>query len=301
MLKKILAILAFIPSLGWAAADSFTELNNFAGKLAEEGVTEKVPQLPYVIVAFPNRFTALYLNGELVQQIKSLSPISILSKNIDHTSIALFELLYPFENKEIRKEKIGDFVVLIDKAQEELFSLNLEKSYKKRQLEILDKSKAILQKTLRLGKLDAKEYRNFFEEIRPLLNLNTKEALFQEFNLLCETLKQWRREMSPEDWNQIIVLLIGPQLLLNKNTYEQFFQKLLNIKSGLDRLIFIDNITDPKVALRALAEIKFNRSLGEVVLGKPDAALHDIYSDLWKSYMDKIIITPDGCFYKEEM
>lgn len=297
-MKIIFIILLSFFTTPLFAQDAFTTLDNFSVQLLEDVIKRDSQKLSPVIISYPSVFIALYHNGKIDRK-DALPPKADWLKDIDHLSIALVALFYPFNERHIDEEKLQKLNEIIAASKKNLPASGFSPQQKERQQKFFDLSRNIIEKTLKQGKLSPIYYQRFFAEIRPLVNANTKDSLFYEMNQTCNQVRIWREQMSKKEWQQLTVLIIGNQVVHSKSVIEDYFKKLLNTKPDyLGRLIIMDNINTIEESLKYLANIRISAIVGQVVLADSMGVLQDVYSPFWNDYLEKTRITTEGCFAK---
>lgn len=275
-----------------APANIFTDLDNLCLENLGDAISEIVQNLPPVLIAVPDHKLILYRKGK-TETVTIATPLYQWFKAIDHISFGLYPLFYPINQTPIDKKKLEDLRAVINQVKLQLPAFSMTQKQRDRQNIILDRSLAMIDKTLQLGRLDASEYKSFFRGLEPLLMENTDDAGFDEMDAVHAQVKKWKKELSADDWAELTVLILASQLMKKDNNITAYFSKILNTKEGYGRLIYLENMKSVKEAINQLGLIRILPTLSELIFDDETRLFRDIFADTAIKYLQERKISLD--------
>ena len=102
----------------------------------------------------------------------------------------------------------------------------------------------------------------FTRKMTPLLMANASAAARAALDLLHRQVCEWKAELTPQEWNELTVLVIGRQLPRKDNLAVQYFARLLGQAGEGKRLIYAEGLGDEPRALDLLATHRVDTQIG---------------------------------------
>lgn len=216
-------------------------------------------------------------------------------KAVAHIPLALFVMLAFPQDAHLsaeRRQDLQHYRDLMEKAQATLASRHFTASQLARQQEIFRASFALLNNALAAGTVDQQKLRSFTRQVGPLLLANVTEATAAEMRALYRTAAEWRRQLTPEEWNSLHMVMIGPHMPREQECSIQFFQRLFHEPEEGKRIIYAEALWNEKDALGLLATHVVDEAAGAAFFGDPMRMHRDLLADAAKAYLDAHPIEP---------
>ena len=100
------------------------------------------------------------------------------------------------------------------------------------------------------------------------------------------------RAAHTQDWNDLTVLVIGPQLPRKDNLAVQYFARLLGQPGEGKRLIYAEGLGDEPRALDLLATHLVDTQIGIDFFNDPNRMARDLRSDGTRDYLPLLLDQP---------
>ncbi len=113
----------------------------------------------------------------------------------------------------------------------------------------------------------------------PLLLANAAEAARAQVDGLDAAFHDFRRQLSPEEWSRLYVIVLGFRMMRPGNLQFGYFANAMGSDAIDRRLIYGENLTDPKAGEGLLSIIVTDRSLSRTYFGDPLRMDRDILAD----------------------
>ena len=88
---------------------------------------------------------------------------------------------------------------------------------------------------------------------------------------LYATAAAWRKQLTPEEWNALHVVMIGPHMPREQECSVQFFERLFHEPHEGKRIIYAEALWNEKDALDLLATHVVDEAAGGAFLWRPHA------------------------------
>lgn len=212
-----------------------------------------------------------------------------LLKEVAHVPLTIF-LLLPAEGElsEPQRTELRAFRAQMTVGRQALAEHSLDKETRERQEKIFAASEQFLDGVLARKKVKASEMNEFAGQMRPLLLANMAGAAKAELDALDRQMRTWRGEMTPEEWKQLRVLILGSALPRKDNLATQFFARLLGEKGEGPRIIYTESIYEEPRALDQLGRHLVDTDIGQSFFNDPRRMMRDLLGDAAAEYIKRM-------------
>jgi hypothetical protein len=101
-------------------------------------------------------------------------------------------------------------------------------------------------------------------------------------------MQTWRKEMTPEEWTRLRVIVMGSALPRRGNLAVQYFARLLGEKSESPRLVYAESVWEEDRALRLLATYMLDTGVGVAFFDDPLRMHRDLLADAATEYIKQL-------------
>ena len=299
--NPILAVLVFVISsagvhaqtmsapVGPVQPPALTALNNaFRATYADAKSRDLASSGPTLIV---NGDTFALLRGGRRVEANVGTPIYDPVKTIAHIPLAIYVTLTPGDGAvdDDRLKTLAGLREFIPPAEASLDSLKLSAATLARQKQIVAASLAFLDDVAGRRKFTRSLLLEFTRGMVTLVMENVTEATRAQLDATHAQVSAWRRELSPQEWNQLHVLIIGPHMPREDLAVTQYFLRLLHEpREGL-RVVYAESLWEEPKALDLLGTHLLDGSVGEAFFGDSLRMHRDLLGDAASQYLPRLL------------
>jgi hypothetical protein len=274
---------------------ALTSLNNaFRAAYAEARTRTLAETGPTLIVNGDN--LSLLLRGGRRFEANAGAPIYDPVKTIAHIPLAIFVILTPSEDgrpvDEARLKSLAGLRKLIPPAEASLDTRNLSPATLARQKQIVSASLAFLEDVAGKGTFERSALLAFVRGLAPLVTENVTEATRAQIDAIHSQVTAWRRDLSPEDWNRLHVLIIGPHMPRQDYVAAQYFLRLLHESGEGHRIVYAESLWEEPKAIELLGTHLLDSTIGEAFFGDRMRMHRDLLGDAAREYLS--LLLPPG-------
>jgi hypothetical protein len=299
--NPILAVLALLMSGAQVPAQTtpvaaapvqppaLTALNNaFRAAYADAKIRVLASSGPTLIVNGDN--FALLRDGRRVEANVG-TPIYDPVKTIAHIPLAIYVTLTPGDGAlgEDRQKTLAGLRELIPPAETSLDTVKLSAGTLARQKRIVAASLAFLDDVPGRRKFARSALFEFTRAMAPLVMENVTEAARAQLDAIHAQVSAWRREMSPEEWNQLHVLIVGPHMPREGLVVMQYFLRLLHEPQEGRRVVYAESLWEERQALDLLGTHLLDGVVGEAFFGDYMRMHRDLLGDAASEYLPRLL------------
>ncbi len=208
-------------------------------------------------------------------------------KAIAHAPLTVYCLLNlaagPLSDEQ-RKE-LERFQNLVQTARDRLEKRWPEPKSLARQQQLLDATLHFLAGVQQAGKSSPEELTLFCRKVAPLTLANVAESARVQIDALHAQVSRWRKELTPQEWEQLRVIVIGSQMPRRGNVFVQYFARLLGLPGEGPRLVYAEGLWEEAAALRLLGTHLVDRPIGKTFYEDDQRFLRDLLSDSAAEYL----------------
>jgi hypothetical protein len=218
-------------------------------------------------------------------------PIYDPVKTIAHIPLAIYVTLTPGDGaiEDARLKTLAGLRELIPPAEASLDTLHLSEATLARQKQIVAASLALLDNVVRTHEIARSSLLGFARGMAPLLMQNVTEATRAQLNAVHTQVSAWRRDLSPQEWNQLHVVIIGSHMPRQDLVVSQYFLRLLHERGEGRRVVYAESLWEEPKALDLLGTHLLDGSVGEAFFGDAMRMHRDLLGDAAKEYLPRLL------------
>jgi hypothetical protein len=297
----MLAVLVFLTSAAGVSAQTMpapagpvqplalTALNNaFRAAYADAKSRVLASSGPTLVVNGDN--FALLRDGRRVEANVG-TPIYDPVKTIAHIPLAIYVTLTPGDGAvdDDRLKTLAGLRELIPPAEASLDTLKLSVATLARQKQIVAASVAFLDDVAGRRKFGRSLLLAFTRRMAPLVMENVTEAARAQLDAVHAQVSVWRRDLSPQEWNQLHVLIVGPHMPRENLVVTQYFLRLLHEPGEGRRVVYAESLWEEPKALDLLGTHLLDGSVGEAFFGDYMRMHRDLLADAASRYLPRLL------------
>ena len=268
---------------------ALTALNNaFRAAYADAKSRVLASSGPTLIVNGDN--FALLRDGRRVEANVG-TPIYDPVKTIAHIPLAIYVTLTPGDGAvdDDRLKTLAGLRELIPPAEASLDTLKLSAATLARQKQIVAASLAFLDDVAGRRRFARSSLLAFTRGMAPLVMENVTEATRAQLDATHAQVSAWRRDLSPQEWNQLHVLIIGPHMPREDLVVTQYFLRLLHEPREGRRVVYAESLWEEPKALDLLGTHLLDGSVGEAFFGDYMRMHRDLLGDAASQYLPRLL------------
>ncbi len=219
------------------------------------------------------------------------TPIYDPIKTIAHIPLAIYVTLTPGDGAvdDDRLKTLAGLRELIPPAEASLDALKLSAATLARQKQIVAASLTFLDDVAGRGKFARSLLLAFTRRMAPLVMENVTEATRAQLDATHTLVSAWRSDLSPQEWNQLHVLIIGPHMPRENLVVTQYFLRLLQEPSEGRRVVYAESLWEEPQALDLLGTHLLDGSVGEAFFSDYMRMHRDLLGDAASQYLPRLL------------
>jgi hypothetical protein len=219
------------------------------------------------------------------------APVYDPVKTIAHIPLAIYVTLTPGEGAagDDRLKTLAGLRHLIPPAEASLDTLKLSAATLARQKQIVAASLAFLDDVAGKRKFARSSLLEFTRGIAPLVMENVTEAARAQLDAIHAQVSAWRRDLSPQEWNQLHVLIMGPHMPREDLVVTQYFLRLLHEPREGRRVVYAESLWEEPKALDLLGTHLLDGSVGEAFFGDYMRMHRDLLGDAASAHLPRLL------------
>jgi hypothetical protein len=208
-------------------------------------------------------------------------------KTIAHVPLAIYVILTPGEGAvdDDRIKVLAGLRELIPPAVGSLDTLGFSAATLARQKQIVAASEAFLDDVAGRHRFERSALLAFTRDMAPLVMENVTEATRAQLDATHTQVSAWRRDLSPREWSQLHVLIIGAHMPREGQAVTQYFLRLLNEPREGRRVVYAESLWEEPKALDLLGTHLLDGSVSEAFFGDSMRMHRDLLSDAASQYL----------------
>ena len=238
-----------------------------------------------------NGDTFVLLRGGRRVEANVATPIYDPIKTIAHLPLAIYVTLTPGDGAvtEDREKTLAGLRKLAPPAEASLDSLKLSASTLSRQKRIVAASLAFLDDVAGRGAFARAKLLEFSRGMAPLVMENVVEATRAQLDATHAQVSAWRRELTPEEWGQLHVLVIGPHMPREDLVVMQYFLRLLHEPKEGRRVVYAESLWVESQAIDLLGTHLLDGGVGEAFFGDYMRMHRDLLGNAASEYLPRLL------------
>jgi hypothetical protein len=297
----IVAVVAFLGCAAGAAAQTMrppaapaqppalTELNDaFRAAYADAKTRVLAASGPTLIVS-GDTFTLLE-NGRRLEANVGV-PVYDPLKTIAHIPLAIYVILTPGDDAvgADRLRTLAGLRRLIPPAESSLDGVKLPAATLARQHQIVAASTSFLDGVAARRTFARSQLIAFTRRMAPLVMENVTEATRAQLDATHAQISVWRRDLSPQQWSRLHVVIIGPHMPREDLVVMQYFLRLLHEPKEGRRVVYAESLWEEPKAMDLLATHLLDGSVGDAFFGDYMRMHRDLLGDDAAQYLSHLL------------
>jgi hypothetical protein len=266
----------------------FQESNDLFRQIYAETRTRTIKKAQPIIVAV-NDFIILH-DGTKVETTQVITEKYTLLKAVDHIPLATFVVLELDTDQMLGEQKLQQIRELQSVSRKALASLDksgLTGDVLERQKQMIIKSLNLLESTLKERRISAQDLTAFCRDMQKMVLQNVDEAIADQLLAIDLQVRQWRKDLGPEKWDQVRVVVVGQHMPRELNSTTQYFSKALKKKREGDRIYYCEGLSEDADGLKLIGTHILDSKIA-VAFFKDEWRMHrDLLSDGAAKYLRK--------------
>ncbi len=212
------------------------------------------------------------LRGKKRSETEAVPALYEHLKAVSHAPLGLAVILAGAEDGLLSEERLTElhrFRELLVAARGALDKRGFSTAQQERQEKILTECLTQVDELLKSRQSKQSELTALCRKLGPLLSANNADAVRAQIDGLHAQVSAWRRQLSPEEWRQLRVVISGSQMPRKGNAAVQYFARLLGEPGEGRRIIYAEGLFEEERALRLLGTHLLDREIGIIFFDDP--------------------------------
>lgn len=222
------------------------------------------------------------------------TPIYNPVKTIAHLPLAIYVTLTPGDGPidDDRLQTLRGLRELIPPAAASLDEVKLSAATLARQKRIVAASLDFLDSVVDSRRFERASLVSFTRRMAPLVMQNVAEATRAQLDATHALVSAWRRELTPQEWDRLHVVIIGPHMPRQGLVVMQYFLRLLHEPAEGRRVVYAESLWEQPQALDLLGTHLLDGSVGEAFFGDFLRMHRDLLGDAASQYLPRLLPGP---------
>jgi hypothetical protein len=276
------------------SSDPFTTLNDasrIAYRLARNAALARTA--PVILVEGDD---LVLKRGSQRVQVRFMPDVFHLLKAVSHVALAIDVTLAAHADENPLSDEVvkdlRDYRALLPPVLAKLDGAGLDGEQRARARTMLEQSAAFLDAVIEQRASAQADRVTFARRMWPLITMNGESAARAALDSLHRQVSLWRSQLAPEEWNRLIVVVMGSQLPRKGNVAVQYFARLLGERGEGRRIIYAESLFDEPRALDLLSTHLVDTQVGIDFFNDPLRMHRDLLSDAAEQYLPILIDRP---------
>ncbi|MCS0502686.1 hypothetical protein [Ancylobacter mangrovi] len=205
-------------------------------------------------------------------------------KTISHITLGVVGLLHayaddPAAGAAVWKPLLEKLLAQVRAVEPILGTLSLGADAHARDAYIVQRMIAFMEATLARGSYTRDELTAAARDVAPYLLASASEAAKYQIERMDGIVRQWRAELSPEQWSRLRVFVLGPHMPREGYLQFNYFRFLMGDAAVGKTLIYGENIFSQKGATKLLATVLQDRAIAKITFDDEMRMDRDLLAD----------------------
>jgi hypothetical protein len=276
------------------AADPLMKLNDAFRVAYHQAKEEMLARRGPVILAVGDNL--VLRRGGRRQEVPYTPAVYHVLKSVSHIPLALDVILTPHAGESTLNDaavaELREYRDTLAAAEPSLVTLGLEPESLDRSRKIFAECRTFLDSVVQSRRCPREQRVAFARRMTPLVMKNVGEAARAELDAMHSQVCAWRAEMTPEEWKDLSVVILGSALPRKQSLTVQYFARLLGEPGEGPRITFAESIRDEPRALDLMATRAVDTGIGVDFFNDPTRMHRDLLSDAARDYLPLLIDRP---------
>ena len=268
---------------------ALTALNNAFRAAYADARSRFLASTGPILIVSGDRFSLLRRGGRV--EANAGTPIYDPVKTIAHIPLAIYVTLTPGDGAidPDRLKTLAGLPELIPPAAASLDTVQLSGATLARQKRIVAASLAFLDEVAAARQFARSSLLAFTHGMAPLVMENVTEATRAQLDATHARVSAWRRDLSPQEWDQLHVLIVGPHMPREGLVVTQYFLRLLHEPREGRRVVYAESLWEEPKALDLLGTHLLDGGIGEAFFGDYMRMHRDLLGDAASQYLPRLL------------
>ena len=266
----------------------FQETNDKFRQIYAETRTRTIKKSQPIIVAV-NDFIILH-DGSKVETTQVISEKYTLLKSVDHIPLATFVVLELDTDQMLSEQKLQQMRELQQLSKKALASIDksgLTGDVLDRQKQMINKSLSFVESTLKEKRISGADLTAFCRDVQKMVLQNVDEAISDQLMAIDLQVRQWRKDLGPEKWDQLRVVVVSGHMPRELNSTTQYFSKALKKKREGDRIYYCEGLSEAADGLNLVGTHILDSKIAVAFFNDEWRMHRDLLSDGAAKYLKK--------------
>jgi len=212
-------------------------------------------------------------------------------KSIAHLALGIHGAVRPSVGRPVDQALRDRLAALRSKASVvagRLGELSLTPTQRERQRRFLETSLRFMDGVSAATTVDEAAVREYGRAVVPLLLANATDVARGQLDGLHELVQRWRSQMTPEEWQRLYVIVLGPKTPRAGNVQFEYFAYALGREAVDKRVIYAEGIVDVEGGLRLLATLIADRAAARDLFAEESRLERDFLADGAQAHLLKL-------------
>jgi hypothetical protein len=268
-------------------------LNRASRKLYAGGRALELSTIPAVIIVSGDDLI-LRKNGKRTAVTVIPAEYHAL-KCVAHSTLALFAHLAHEPGKPLGEERlkaVKEYRDLLAAAAPAVETFGFDLDTLTRQKRLLARALEFADAVLKDGQVSAADLTKFCRASRADVMANCGAAARAQLLATHRQVMAWKKDMTPEEWAALTVIVQGGQTPRVENAAVQYFARLFGENGEGRRVVYAEGLWDEDKAVNLLGTLRLDGKLAVAVFNDPGRMYRDILADVARSAVDDILAAP---------
>lgn len=269
-------------------------LNRAARKMYAGGRARELSAIPTVIVVSGDD---LILRKRGKRVVATVVPAKYHAlKCVAHSMLGLFAHLSYEPGKALGEERIKglrEYRDLLAAAGPATATCGFDPETLARQERIIARGLVFIDAVLKDGRVTADDLAKYCRASRKDVLANAAAAACAQLLATHRQVMEWKKDMTPEEWNSLTVIVLGMQTPRVDNAAVQYFARLFGETNGEGRrVVYAEGLGDEEKAMNLLGTLRLDGKLSVAVFNDHFRMYRDLLADVARSTIDDILAAP---------
>ncbi len=264
------------------------EVNDKFRQFYAETRTRTIKKSQPIIVAVND---VLILNdGPRHETTQVITDKYTLLKSVDHIVLASFVVLELDTDQMLSDAKLQQLRELESLSKKALASLDgsgLKGEVLERQKQLANMALSLLSTTIKEKTITSDALTTFCRNAHKMVMQNVDEGICDQLLAVNTQVKQWRKELGPEKWDELNVVIVGAHMPRDRNSTMQYFMKLLKQKREGARVFYCEGLSEEADGLKLVGTHLLDRKIAIAFFNDEWRMHRDLLGDAAAKYLSK--------------
>jgi hypothetical protein len=275
------------PQVNAEPHDAFADADMEFMSLYSSGRLATLAKLDPLIVVEMN--SLVLIHGGHRTEANVIPPLYHRLKAVSHIPLAIYVALAPYGNVPLDEDRLSRLRTFKARVAAVLPSLersgfNAEQIQRSRT--VLERCRTFLDEVLSVRKYEPADLKALTRAAGPIVLACASDAARAEIDAYHAQVTAWRRDLRPDEWSRLRVVVLGKQMPRKHNVATQYFAKLLGDPDESRRLVYAEELSGEQQGLNLLATHQLDSELSEAFFDDPDRMEIELLGNAASVYLD---------------